>query len=104
MLYLADREETRGPWIGMKKALLRRLLVLDVRKLDRQTIDLLLKLYDSLRRTSVSRLKQQFVEANSGVPNFRTKLDTELLTTVTHSNVSIEDLKPIYQIMKEEDF
>jgi hypothetical protein len=53
---LAERTSTRGGWVGMKKADLEELPVLDTRQLNTSQLQALVKLFDGLAETEFARL------------------------------------------------
>jgi hypothetical protein len=53
LIFLLHRLETEGPWVKFKKPILKSMPVLDIRELNKDTVEILGKGFDNLCRTSL---------------------------------------------------
>jgi len=95
ILYLGNREETEGSWLGMKKKTLLNQEILDFTKLTRKQIDEMLKLYNNLKDEDLSTIREQLEQFR----NWRAKLDINLFEILFNISPSEEDLKYIYGLI-----
>ncbi len=101
LIYLANREETEGSWIQIKKESIKRMPILDVRKLSSYQVNLMVALFDRLKDKSFGRFGIQFKEASDMV-NSRTELDVELIKIITGKDINRQNLAPLYSVLASE--
>ncbi len=94
---LAYRQDTRGAWIKFKKNILEYIPILDVSKIEREQIDLLLSIYNSISTKELPSFPDQFERAASGA-GIRYELDEGVLNAI---GLSL-DLKPLYHYLSKE--
>ena len=98
ILYLGNREETRGPWLGIKKGMLLNQDILDFTKLTREQIDKIIELYNNLKDKEVPIIREQL----ENHIDWRFELDMKLVEILFNETPSKEDLKYIYNLMLNE--
>ena len=84
------KEQTTGNLTDIMQKDLMLLDILDINKLDNDTIDNLLNLYDELKDEKFKSLKDQFTNQTKN----RVKLDTQLLTILGFDKTEIETILP----------
>ncbi len=97
---LALRQDSKGAFIQMKKEYLPQLKVLDLKRLTKSQIRMLLELYEKLRGVNVPSIPNQLVEASGG-RGFRHILDSTLLTAI-EPRFDVELFGAIYDRLLQE--
>ncbi|MEM2915583.1 MAG: hypothetical protein QXH91_09350, partial [Candidatus Bathyarchaeia archaeon] len=95
---LCMRQDTRGPWIRIKKRPLGMIPILDVSQLNKVQVDNLLALFEEIKDHPWPRLLSQLFDSinNCGV---RYELDRKMFNILTEEEV---DLQVIYQLLAKE--
>lgn len=96
--WLALREDTEGPWVGLKSEMLRLLPLLDLTKLTATQQRDLLQVYALFSQQELIPFPVQFQQA-AQKKGWRYEVDKALIATVT--GVS-KDLTPIYEMLARE--
>jgi hypothetical protein len=98
LCFLSLRQDTEGPWIGMKKEILGRLPLLYVNKLNKQQIEALEKTYQELSTVSIPPIPVQFQLAIKK-EGWRYELDKRLVDIISGNPV---DLTWLYEMIARE--
>ncbi|MEM0172591.1 hypothetical protein [Thermofilum sp.] len=98
---IASREETGGPWMSLKMAQWRMLPVLEVSKLDDETLKKLSNAFDRLCRDKPKRIVEQFSTNPAEVDPIRLKIDLEFLKSLNPNIDEVEAKKQLYEIYKK---
>ncbi|MEM1623507.1 MAG: hypothetical protein QW543_05195 [Sulfolobales archaeon] len=98
---VASREETRGRWMRLKKAQWRMLPVLDVSKLDDETLKRLSNAFDKLCSAKPRRVVEQFSTNPVEVDPVRFRIDLEFLKSLDPNIREIEAEKRLYEIYEK---
>ncbi|MEM0083516.1 MAG: hypothetical protein QW102_03250, partial [Candidatus Nezhaarchaeales archaeon] len=97
---VASREETRGRWMRLKTAQWRMLPVLDVNKLDDETLKRLSNAFNTLCCAKPRRIVEQFSTDPEKVDPVRLRFDLEFLKALKPDIDENEAKKKLYEIYK----
>ncbi|MEM1623783.1 MAG: hypothetical protein QW543_06615 [Sulfolobales archaeon] len=97
---VANREETEGLWMQLKMAQWRMLPVLDVSKLDDETLKRLSNAFDTLCDAKPRRIVEQFSTDPEKVDPVRLRFDLEFLKALKPDIDENEAKKKLYEIYK----
>ena len=97
---VANREETEGLWMQLKMAQWRMLPVLDVSKLDDETLKRLSNAFDTLCDAKPRRIVEQFSTDPEKVDPMRLGIDLEFLKAFKPNIDENEAKKKLYEIYK----
>ncbi len=98
MCILALRQDTEGPWIGLKKETWGNVPLLDVAKLKQNQVNQLIELYSEICKQEITSIPTQISQAVKQ-QGWRYELDRKLVQIVTGET---KDLTAIYEILNQE--
>jgi len=96
--WLALREDTEGPWVGLKSESVRALPLLNITKCSDKQIASLLKLFGEFAGLETPPFPIQFEEA-AKKQGWRYELDKKLVEVITGET---KDLTPLYEMLARE--
>ena len=95
---LSFRQDTEGPWIGLKKEIWGKVPLLNLNKFNKQQIDALENLYTSYSVVEAPSIPEQFNQA-AQKQGWRYEVDRKLVEIITGKQV---DLTPLYEMIARE--